>query len=181
MSKRYKRNKERAADRGVGACLDCESDSQTQACTPSTQFLKDAKCRHQRIPFTAQLAAAPGAGQYTEATITPNHNGMFFEPERLSSEAFNSAGDDVRQVYWNRWTINQDVQDCMAADEARGVPVNSYSEENCCDGKPVCIRPFRDASERNALKMTVRNYELEAVTVQGYLVGRCKDCGYESH
>lgn len=138
---------------------------------------------YQRIGLFVEVPAAdPIPSQGRDVVIEVDHRGDLFHAKSMFLEALNNDGSVNRFAYIRSYEIDEDRQDCISSSSPRGVPVHAYSVQGgCCDGLKVCITPFESKKERRCLKIHVRVYGGAAGVVQGYLRGRCEDCGYEKH
>lgn len=136
---------------------------------------------YQRIPlFTEIPAADPAPPEGRDLVIEVDHRGDYFHARSMILEARNADGSINHFAYIRAYEIDEDRQDCISGDTPRGIPVHMYSQQGgCCDGLAVCLRKFSNRKERKALKIHVRVFGGDAGVLQGYLRGRCEDCGYE--
>lgn len=137
----------------------------------------------QRIELFGEFPAVedpPAEGR--DVIIEVDHRGDVFVPKAMFLEALRSDGSVHPFVYLRRIEIDEDKMDCISSKAKRGVPVNVYGARGPgCDGLKVCIPPFERKDERRVLKIHIRIFGGDAGVVQGYLRGRCEDCGYEKY
>jgi len=137
----------------------------------------------QRIELFVAFPAvddAPPKGR--DLVIEVDHRGDQFKPKSMFLEARKDDGSVHHFAYVRHFEINEDKQDCISSKGPRGIPVHSYSVPGgCCDGLKVAIRKIEAKGEKGALMIHIRVFGKEGGVVQGYLRGRCEDCGYEKY
>lgn len=155
----------------------------TCACNgrPASSY-DEEDCRDfQRIDLFAEFPAvddAPAGGR--DVVIAVDHRGEVFKPKSMYLEARKANGSIHHFAYVRHFEINENKQDCISSRGARGIPVHCYSVRGgCCDGLNVCIHGIEAKDEKRALMIHIRVFGNEGGVIQGYLRGRCEDCGYE--
>lgn len=170
-----------ASAAGVGggpsenSCTECERRGASSG--------DDERYDYQRIPLFEPIPATdPASREGRDFVITVDHRGDLFHPKAMFLEARNADGSVNYFAYVRAYEIDEDRQDCVSSSDPRGIPVHVYSMQGgCCDGLKVALRPFENKKERRTLKIHVRVFGAKAGVLQGYLRGRCVDCGYEKH
>lgn len=171
------------------------------SCNDERSSRHKSKCRSQRIPLRADVPAPTVVGgevtQVATFKIEPEHYADIFDPDTmfLVAEFVNEDGNltDANEAYVRFITIGRDHYDCLAEDEPYGIPALAYAQTECCDGKPLCVPPFRNKkdNEKEALAIEIVNNQTEtlgdgsvvgrAVRIRGYITGECRECGYQKH
>jgi hypothetical protein len=155
----------------------------TCACNGRPAPSYDAEdCREfQRIDLFAEFPAvddAPAGGR--DLTIEVDHRGDVFETKSMYLEARKVDGSVHHFAYVRHYEVNEHKLDCISSKGSRGIPVHCYSVPGgCCDGLRVCIGGIESKDEKRALTIHIRVFGKDGGVIQGYLRGRCENCGYE--
>ncbi len=161
-----------------GTCAACQTGG-----ARSRYEEEEDDCYYQRVPLFQEIPAAdPASTEGRDFVIEVNHRGDLFLAKSMFLEAYNADGTINRFAYLRAFEIDEDRQDCISGETPRGVPVHVYSQQGgCCDGLRVCISEFANQKDRRSLKIHIRVFGGTAGVIQGYLRGRCRDCGYEKY
>jgi len=161
-----------------GTCASCNAGS------TSTSAREDDDCYdYQRIPLFEPIPAAespPAEGR--DFVVKVDHRSDWFDPKSMFMEVRNLDGSINHFAYVRAYRVGEDREDCISSSTPRGVPVHVFSVQGgCCDGLKIPMRPFESRKENEYLDIHVRVFGGLAGVIQGYIRGRCRNCGYEKH